>query len=238
MPTYKLGSSPLLEELANSPRKELTGRSANSTSSETRWKQLPYTSASFEYSPPVLSGRIKSTLPYSATSGSQIKALLDDEAENSISLRYEIKLTKRILKPNTRSRPVLDNSQLARYCYGYIDLLYAWQYYDKRAEMIGMLSNNQAIRHSLVIETYCLYCSKTDEGSEPPTYNSACKTCKVKPSGISCSICQTPVNRLLWFCPECLHGGHAHHMRAWFSNNSECPVGCRCECLLYSALSE
>jgi len=38
-----------------------------------------------------------------------------------------------------------------------------------------------------------------------------------------------------WFswCTCCRHGGHAHHMVAWFSKHSNCPVsGCDCNCQL------
>jgi hypothetical protein len=36
-----------------------------------------------------------------------------------------------------------------------------------------------------------------------------------------------------WYtwCMRCRHGGHAHHMLGWFSNQNTCPVsGCDCEC--------
>eukprot|EP01130_Rhizamoeba_saxonica_P004520 TRINITY_DN1846_c0_g1_i1.p1 TRINITY_DN1846_c0_g1~~TRINITY_DN1846_c0_g1_i1.p1 ORF type:complete len:637 (+),score=97.93 TRINITY_DN1846_c0_g1_i1:54-1913(+) len=42
----------------------------------------------------------------------------------------------------------------------------------------------------------------------------------------TCTICHEPVKKSYVYCNGCGHGGHIHHMREWFENNSRCPAGC------------
>ena len=39
---------------------------------------------------------------------------------------------------------------------------------------------------------------------------------------------------LLW-CQTCQHGGHAAHLKEWFSTQSECPLAqCKCRCFSFA----
>ena len=41
------------------------------------------------------------------------------------------------------------------------------------------------------------------------------------------------ITGLVSFCIKCNHGGHAVHMHDWFANNNtKCPSGCGCSCIL------
>ena len=53
-----------------------------------------------------------------------------------------------------------------------------------------------------------------------------------KPPRARCSVCQLPVRGVYVWCQGCGHGGHVNHMRAWFSQSTECPTGCGHQCLL------
>lgn len=46
-----------------------------------------------------------------------------------------------------------------------------------------------------------------------------------------CVVCQMKVQGVFSACLSCGHGGHAHHMKKWFSLHQECPSGCGCLCV-------
>ncbi|TPX33184.1 hypothetical protein SmJEL517_g03793 [Synchytrium microbalum] len=80
-----------------------------------------------------------------------------------------------------------------------------------------------------------------------------CPSCNRKSSAPICAYCRLPCKGLVAFCILCGHGGHAKHMKEWFSRHSrgcggdgvewqpqqqddengevECPTGCGCQCL-------
>ena len=47
-----------------------------------------------------------------------------------------------------------------------------------------------------------------------------------------CGVCELPVRGLHVWCQGCGHGGHVHHLRDWFQEHVECPVGCGHRCLV------
>jgi hypothetical protein len=55
-----------------------------------------------------------------------------------------------------------------------------------------------------------------------------CYNCNV--DAFSCSICQTSIKGIGYFCPSCGHGGHPSHMKEWFELRGECATGCGCRC--------
>jgi len=43
---------------------------------------------------------------------------------------------------------------------------------------------------------------------------------------------QEPVSGLYVWCQGCAHGGHLSHLKKWFSENEQCPIGCGHKCHL------
>jgi hypothetical protein len=50
-----------------------------------------------------------------------------------------------------------------------------------------------------------------------------------------CGVCEAPVKGVALVCGTCGHGGHAQHLRDWWSDAGQdaavCPSGCGCRCL-------
>jgi Zinc-ribbon, C4HC2 type len=124
----------------------------------------------------------------------------------------------------------------------YAELLYSWDLLYVRAELNKHLPSNHPGRdldslsmdgrnenvnprtpHSLGVG---LFCPRCNDDVDPGT--NACTRCR--DWAFRCSICDNAVGGLFTFCDYCHHGGHLQHLVKWFSNNSNCPTGCGCQC--------
>ncbi|KAI8150329.1 hypothetical protein BJV82DRAFT_652492 [Fennellomyces sp. T-0311] len=128
--------------------------------------------------------------------------------------------------------PLLDPRDIAKLDVlrlNYADMLYRWGLLEKRAEVLKFLSRPPfpTTERTLVI-IRCYIC-----GSEINNRDQRlCYTCRKLRNQIRCSVCHVLVKGLLNFCSECGHGGHAHHIKDWFSEHKACPTGCGCICLI------
>ena len=71
------------------------------------------------------------------------------------------------------------------------------------------------------ISTKCQYCKNKESGKDIKCYLD-----KWGKFNSHCSIWDIPVRGRFWWCQHCGHGGHAHHMKKWFSHSNEWPTGC------------
>jgi hypothetical protein len=132
---------------------------------------------------------------------------------------------------------VLDPSRMEiyrNYCRVYGDHLYSLEMFEQRAELYDMISMNES-KHDGLCNSFNsaigICCSDCGEDLRDINGSLKCHDCKRIKRGPMCCLCRIPVHGLSWFCLDCLHGGHAGHMKEWFSNSDECPTGCGCECM-------
>ena len=71
------------------------------------------------------------------------------------------------------------------------------------------------------ISTKCQYCKNKESGKDIKCYLD-----KWGKFNSHCSIWDIPVRGRFWWCQHWGHGGHAHHMKKWFSHSNEWPTGC------------
>eukprot|EP00047_Mylnosiga_fluctuans_P020283 m.90468 g.90468 ORF g.90468 m.90468 type:complete len:772 (+) comp8465_c0_seq2:58-2373(+) len=100
----------------------------------------------------------------------------------------------------------------------YADILHAWELFNYSAELYKDLAAKTAEPHASL---RCPNCEL--EGSRG--------LCACARQGPSCSVCRGHVRGLGIVCPVCHHGGHAHHLAAWFRTERLCPAGCGCPCI-------
>lgn len=72
-------------------------------------------------------------------------------------------------------------------------------------------------------QVHCHQC-----GQAVSSGDSSCGACRS--FALRCSVCEQGLRGLGIFCPGCGHGGHSHHIKAWFRSSPDCPVGCGCRC--------
>ena len=125
-------------------------------------------------------------------------------------------------------------------CYG--DLLYRWGAMNLRSEILQFqlypaefdLSQESAFTFSVTGCTTCPAPSSSQNQNQPSSTSSSsstyCSSCK--DFVIKCSICQLAVRGMTLICMTCGHGGHEHHIRKWFEQETSCATGCGCACLL------
>ncbi|KAK6094906.1 hypothetical protein MT418_005170 [Batrachochytrium dendrobatidis] len=119
------------------------------------------------------------------------------------------------------------------YVWRYAELLYSWGLLHQRAELLKFrsffVSRDHISEHSVgnVIHV-CQVCETELRYHKLGQY---CLKCHTVVPGFRCSICRLPCKTLAQVCLECNHGGHVGHIQAWFSENTECPTGCGCQCL-------
>ncbi|VDN53105.1 unnamed protein product [Dracunculus medinensis] len=128
-------------------------------------------------------------------------------------------------------------------CQQYADLLFRWCMYSKAAEILKY-NENAPVAYPFFLRKYCASCEeKFDEGY--------CNKCFEKLSPFLCGICQGRsssctfllldyflclksklISGLIFVCEYCHHGGHIEHILEWFKQNTYCPTGCGCECIV------
>jgi len=117
-----------------------------------------------------------------------------------------------------------NNKLYDSYILSYAELLYRWKKFSARSELVKCLAIPTHMEVFIAnISTSCQTCRQTVRGPR-------CIFCH-SPS-IRCSICRLPCPGLTCLCPRCGHGGHADHVRAWFNQHTQCPVGCGCNCVV------
>ena len=104
----------------------------------------------------------------------------------------------------------------------YADLLYRWQFFSARTELVKRLSAGRE-SDSHLTSVSCTSCRQLLLPG-PATARPLCCA-----SLSRCSVCRLPCPRLTVLCPRCGHGGHASHLANWFSQHSQCPA-CPCHC--------
>ncbi|KAI8596525.1 hypothetical protein EDD21DRAFT_388013 [Dissophora ornata] len=128
----------------------------------------------------------------------------------------------------------------------YAEMMYSWGLFEARTELLKFLSfkhnttyrvkdDQSPLEKLLGIEkrgpqifNKCFEC----EYRLYPTYK--CDFCKRSQVGIKCTICHISARGRTSVCLKCAHGGHTDHLWEWFvqEQNSVCPTGCGCECLV------
>eukprot|EP00092_Neocalanus_flemingeri_P016448 GFUD01017798.1.p1 GENE.GFUD01017798.1~~GFUD01017798.1.p1 ORF type:complete len:1001 (-),score=341.96 GFUD01017798.1:929-3931(-) len=117
-----------------------------------------------------------------------------------------------------------NNELYDSYILSYAEMLYRWKKFSARTELVKCLAIPSHMELFVAnISISCQTCKQTVRGPR-------CIFCH-SPS-LRCSICRLPCSGLTCLCPRCGHGGHASHVRSWFSQHSQCPLGCGCHCLL------
>ena len=116
-----------------------------------------------------------------------------------------------------------NNSLYDSYILAYADLLYGWNMFRSRTELLKCLST--ADQSGLYAAKMTSSCSGCGQGVSGPR----CVLCHA-PS-IRCSLCRLPCPGSTIVCPRCSHGGHPAHIKSWFTDHDECATGCGCHCL-------
>jgi len=115
-----------------------------------------------------------------------------------------------------------NNKLYDSYILSYAELLYRWKKLSARSELVKCLAIPSHMEVFIAnISTSCQTCRQTVKGPR-------CIFCH-SPS-LRCSICRLPCPGLTVLCPRCGHGGHAQHVRGWFTHHTQCPLGCGCNC--------
>ncbi|KAI8076853.1 WD40-repeat-containing domain protein [Halteromyces radiatus] len=127
----------------------------------------------------------------------------------------------------------VDDDRLEAWFNAYIDLLHRFKLWSAATAIINackiprIQERNQM---ATTINIACSNCFKLVLGTNQGAW--ACDKCHrlLNP----CSICHQTVKSLYVWCQGCNHGGHLEHMRAWFSEEKQCPTGCGHNCVLTS----
>nr|CAD2181539.1 unnamed protein product [Meloidogyne enterolobii] len=108
----------------------------------------------------------------------------------------------------------------------YADILYRWRMYKKCAEVLKHCDSGKNDESIEIIKTliWCHFCGQQRRG------DSFCCIRGRRTSSIVCSICERPCKGIVTTCVTCSHGGHLTHLATWFDTQSQCPLGCGCEC--------
>ncbi|KAH6581141.1 hypothetical protein BASA61_009212 [Batrachochytrium salamandrivorans] len=141
-----------------------------------------------------------------------------------------------VLSPESSDHMLLNPSHCGAYngyLWRYAELLYAWGFLKKRAELLKFrvffVSGDQFSDESVGnLSLACVVCN-SELRYHRDGYH--CPECHLLASGFRCSMCRLPCKGLAQLCLMCKHGGHVEHIQAWFSDNKECPAACGCECL-------
>lgn len=114
----------------------------------------------------------------------------------------------------------------------YVELLHRmqlWNCANRMAKYCHLDNIRNMSKQGTTIYTKCASCSKAILGNT----GVYCENCKAATS--SCALCRLPVKGSLVWCAGCGHGGHSHHLRQWFTSETQCPTGCGHICILNSA---
>ncbi|XP_006457486.1 hypothetical protein AGABI2DRAFT_189013 [Agaricus bisporus var. bisporus H97] len=123
--------------------------------------------------------------------------------------------------------------QMIAHVHVYAELLFRWQMYEKRIELLKIMSKRKIVKeehkdmhYRLGIVQTCTHC-----GQSLPQNSIECHTCHVPRTMALCSICRLPVKGLSRNCLQC---HHIAHISCWDTLEVPiCPTGCGCLCSGY-----
>ena len=118
-----------------------------------------------------------------------------------------------------------NNAAHDAYILAYADMLYRWNMFRARTELLKCLSSGRGgALYAARVTVRCAACGREVAGA-------VCEQCRPRRPAISCALCRLPCPGTTTVCPKCSHGGHPAHLRAWFSSHDQCAAGCGCRCL-------
>lgn len=131
----------------------------------------------------------------------------------------------------TKPRVLFDFEKIQQFSvhvYAYAELLFRWQMYHKRSELLksikhAAVTSDDLENHTIGLSHTCIQCNMI------LPYNSVvCPSCNVPYRTAKCSVCRLPVKGLSRSCFHCLH---VTHIRCWNDLGVPiCPTGCGCLC--------
>ncbi|KAJ7292557.1 hypothetical protein C8J57DRAFT_1490063 [Mycena rebaudengoi] len=112
----------------------------------------------------------------------------------------------------------------------YADVLFGWQLYHKRLELLNSIQSLDAItdirQHDIDLVRMCTYCRRVPVVVEHG--KNTCPECLRRCGPPRCTICRLPVKGLSRSCLRCLH---VTHTSCWNDLDLPiCPSGCGCLC--------
>ncbi|KDR70095.1 hypothetical protein GALMADRAFT_76692 [Galerina marginata CBS 339.88] len=117
--------------------------------------------------------------------------------------------------------------------YAYAELLFKWQMFHKRLELLKAVSQRDVIP-SVQTEVHRIglhrVCTRADCRMLLPEKSNVCKHCGTSCSMPACTVCRLPVRGLSRTCLSC---SHVTHISCWDSLEVTvpiCPSGCGCFC--------
>ncbi|KAJ7084577.1 hypothetical protein B0H15DRAFT_386319 [Mycena belliarum] len=133
--------------------------------------------------------------------------------------------------PSERDRseafPAEKIAEFLNHVHIYADLLFSWQLFHKRLELLKSVSRYDAApesaQHGIGLMRSCSKCGEIVEAGK-----TACRSCS-RPSGaLQCTVCRLPVRGLSRSCLRCFH---VTHISCWKRLDVPiCPSGCGCVC--------
>ena len=102
----------------------------------------------------------------------------------------------------------------------YANLLYNWQFFQKRCEVLKRSNQPPSVTSDLGEVEISITCPCQDTRSKPEqpiTFSSnpgKCTNCQRR--SLVCLLCGLPVRGLATVCFVCGHGGHLDHLQQWF----------------------
>ncbi|KAL9180041.1 hypothetical protein ACHAXT_008011 [Thalassiosira profunda] len=148
--------------------------------------------------------------------------------------------------------PKFDERRYDNYLRQYASLLYGWGLLTVRSEISKRLAHSTPGAGSETLTRLDNESNLLSNAGEAPGlgFVALCQTC-AEPAALGsrgdprcntcgrhpfrCSICCAAVRGACTWCPLCGHGGHVDHMMQWFREQTVCPTGCGCECMLGTA---
>lgn len=112
------------------------------------------------------------------------------------------------------------------YKLAYAEMLHRWGLLYNRAEVLKYLCTPGEIHKGVEFLTDCQKCKQPAQGN-------SCSNCNQL--SLECIICHISVRGSSNCCIVCGHGGHTKHIKQWFEQNTICPTGCGCKCLIETA---
>ncbi|KAJ7690925.1 hypothetical protein B0H14DRAFT_3906345 [Mycena olivaceomarginata] len=127
----------------------------------------------------------------------------------------------------TDAFPAKQITEFMNHVYIYADVLFSWQLFHKRLELLKSVNYADSIvdsaQHGIGMIRSCTTCGEVVEQGK-----NACRKCS-RPCGMPhCTICRLPVKGLSHSCLRCFH---VTHISCWRRlDELICPSGCGCLC--------
>ncbi|KAJ7739030.1 hypothetical protein DFH07DRAFT_983862 [Mycena maculata] len=123
--------------------------------------------------------------------------------------------------------PAAKKAEFVNHIHIYADLLFSWQLYHKRLELLKSVNHPDAVgeaaQHDLGLIRNCTNCNTIVEAGK-----NACPNCARFCGMPHCTVCRLPVKGLSRSCLRCFH---VTHIACWRRLSvPSCPLGCGCVC--------